>query len=158
MQETSQEEMVWYFAYGSNLSMSQMLTRVGEWRKSKKAVLKGWKLVFNAQSSYWDGKTANIVQTHNPKDKVYGAIYQIMKQKLSVLTKYEHKGQKDPIDIEVESEGSKTPAKAYVFDGGESAEPPKPYLETIVSGLKQHCYEKDIINHVRRIANPHTEK
>jgi cation transport regulator ChaC len=155
MQGSSKEEMVWYFAYGSNLSMSQMLARVGEWRTSRKAVLKGWKLVFNVQSPYWDGKTANIVQTNNPKDIVYGAIYEITKQKLSVLTEYEHK---DSLDIEVESEESKIHAKAYVFKGTESARPPKPYLETIMSGLRQHGYEEDRADHVRRIADPRTEK
>lgn len=78
--------MIWYFAYGSNLDISQMRDRVGDWRDSQRAHLRGWKLTFNVSSSRWKGKAANIIETHNPKDIVYGAIYQITETQLKKLT------------------------------------------------------------------------
>ena len=67
-----QQDMVWYFAYGSNLSIPQMLGRVGEWQTSRKATLKGWKLIFNVDSKRWGKGAANIVETEDPNDIVYG--------------------------------------------------------------------------------------
>ena len=44
-------EEVWYFAYGSNLNVGQMMNRVGEWSSSNRATLPGYKLMFNVRSS-----------------------------------------------------------------------------------------------------------
>ena len=59
---------VWYFAYGSNLNMGQMMARVGEWTASKRAVVKEYKLVFNVESKRWGGLAANLVKTGNTAD------------------------------------------------------------------------------------------
>jgi gamma-glutamylcyclotransferase len=140
-------ENVWYFAYGSNLSMSQMLARVGEWQTSRKAVLKGWKLIFNVNSGRWGNGAANIVETKNQGDVVYGAIYSIKKEKLSVLTTYEHVS---PKDVTVESiDGEEITAKTYVFrKDKDECEPPKAYSKTITDGLLQHGYDEETISKV----------
>jgi len=41
----------WYFAYGSNLDKNQMLKRIGEWKKSQRALIKGWRLIFSFPST-----------------------------------------------------------------------------------------------------------
>ena len=46
--------------------------RVGEWQTSRKATLKGWKLIFNVDSKRWGKGAANIVETEDPNDIVYG--------------------------------------------------------------------------------------
>lgn len=140
---------VWYFAYGSNLYIPQMLARIGEWKASKKAQLRGWKLIFNVDSKRWRGGAANIIKTGRSGDVVYGVIYLISPQKLKVLTEYE-RTPKPPQDITVESEGEKIEAKAYIFRKDKPPSKPAPmYLETILNGLKQHCYGKDVIKAVR---------
>ena len=89
-------EEVWYFAYGSNLNVGQMMNRVGEWSSSNRATLPGYKLMFNVRSSRWGGLTSNMVKTGNPNDKVYGVLYRIIMEKLSVLSTYErHRPDRD---------------------------------------------------------------
>jgi cation transport regulator ChaC len=141
---------VWYFAYGSNLNIGQMMTRVGEWTVSKRAVAKGYKLVFNVQSKRWGGLAANLVRTDNIDDRVYGAIYLILKEKLNVLTRYE--GPK-PTDILVEADGIQITAKAYVFlTSREPGKPPDAYLEVMLVGLRQHGYSEEVIEKVKNLA------
>ena len=139
---------VWHFAYGSNLYIPQMLARVGEWTTSKKAQLRGWRLILNVKSTRWGGGTANIRRTDKPNDVVYGAIYLISRRKLEVLTEYE--GIR-PQSVRVESEGKEVEAKTYIFNQNKSPLKPVPlYIETIIRGLRQHCYGKDIIEAVKK--------
>lgn len=139
-----QQDFVWYFAYGSNLSLSQMFARVGEWSASRKATLKGWKLVFNVNSKKWGKGAANIIRTEDPNDVVYGATYLIRKEKLCVLSTYEGVM---PKDVTVESNGKDVLAKTYVFRKDKTpSEPPKAYLQAIIEGLRQHGYDENIIN------------
>ncbi len=142
MAEENSED-VWYFAYGSNLYIPQMHTRVGKWKASRKALVKGWKLIFNVNSERWGGGAANIVETGKPDDVVYGVVYLLNPQKLEVLTNYEGKA---PQDITVESEAEIIKSKVYVFRKDRPPLKPAPlYIETIVKGLKQHCYGEDVI-------------
>jgi len=111
--------------------------------------LKGWKLIFNVESSRWGGRTANILRTENPNDVVYGVIYQIATQKLNVLTTYERA---PPQDVTVVSQGKEVVAKTYVFSGRRSTcRPPEAYIRTITDGLRQHGYSKKIIANIERM-------
>ena len=152
MTKSTTENMIWYFAYGSNLYKPQMRTRIGTWKTSKQATLKGWKLTFNRPSRRWKGKTANIYTTNKDDDIVYGAIYQITQQQLSTLSQYEGE---NPGNIEVTSLGETIQAKTYTFHWGDEDKPPRPYLDRLLLGLKQHGYDEDVINYVKKIAeNP----
>jgi len=143
-------EEVWYFAYGSNLNIGQMMNRVGEWAVSKRAVLKGYKLKFNVRSSRWGGLTANVVSTDNQDAKVYGALYRILREKLSVLSTYE--GRK-PTEISVEADGVNLQANAYIFETLRgSGNPPEAYLNIMLTGLRQHGYPEAVIEEVKEIA------
>jgi len=144
------ERDVWYFAYGSNLNMSQMMTRVGEWKTSAKATLKGYRLLFNVESQRWGGMAANLRKTTNPQDIIYGAIYLISNSKLCVLTDYEHV---EPQSVMVESEGKQVSANIYIFSTNRTpAKPPPAYLNTLLDGLRQHGYGEDVIEEVKRIS------
>jgi len=141
---------VWYFGYGSNLNMGQMMVRVGEWKKSAKAALKGYRLLFNVKSPRWGGMAANVENSRNHQDLVYGAIYLISKSKLSVLTNYENE---KPQEVKVESEGQQIPSQIYIFSSNNAAaRPPDAYLNTMLEGLRQHGYEEEIIEKVKHIA------
>ena len=144
------EEEVWYFAYGSNLNIGQMMTRVGEWTVSKRAVLKGCKLKFNVRSPRWGGLTANVVKTDNADAKVYGALYRILREKLNVLSTYEGT---EPTDTPVEADGVNLQAKTYIFETSRvSGNPPEVYLTVMLTGLRQHGYPDAVIEEVRKIA------
>jgi len=144
------KDEVWYFAYGSNLNMGQMMNRVGEWTVSKRAVLKGYKLKFNVPSRRWGGMTANVARTDNPDDKVYGALYRILREKVDVLSTYEDT---KPTDTPVEADGVNLQAKTYIFKGSRvSGNPPEAYLNVMLTGLRQHGYPEAVIEEVKRIA------
>lgn len=146
---------VWYFAYGSNLNMDQMMTRIGEWLACKKAVAKGYRLAFNVQSKRWGGLAANVVRTNSLDDIVHGVIYRIPVEKLAVLTILEGV---EPTDIEIESEGVRRKAKAYVFTTSEEpGRPPDTYLEVMLTGLRQHSYSEDVIERVEKVAEYHQQ-
>ena len=145
-----QQDTVWYFAYGSNLSIPQMLGRAGEWQTSRKAILKGWKLLFNVNSKRWGRGTANIVKTKDPNDIVHGVIYLIKKEKLCVLSTYEGVL---PKDITVRSEGKDVEAKTYIFRKDKKpTDPSKAYLETIIDGLRQHGYDENVVKQIYKAA------
>lgn len=140
----------WYFAYGSNLNMGQMMTRVGEWTTCKRAVVKGYKLVFNVCSRRWGGLAANLISTNNIEDRVYGAIYRILNKKLDVLTQYERE---KPEDIPVEADGVPIKAKAYIFKTSrEPGRPPDAYLQVMLIGLRQHGHSEETIEKVKKLA------
>ena len=144
------EDEVWYFAYCSNLNIGQMMNRVGEWIVSKRAVLKGYELRFNVCSPRWGGLTANMVRTDNSDTKVYGALYRISREKLSVLSTYE--GIKTT-DIAAEADGENLRAKTYIFKARRvSGKPPEAYLNVMLNGLRQHGYPDKVIEEVRKIA------
>jgi gamma-glutamylcyclotransferase len=139
----------WYFAYGSNLNIFQMMKRVGEWTTSKRAYLEGYKLVFNVDSSRWGGKAANIRKTGKSDDKVHGVVYRLKEKKIAVMTSYERRR---PVHMNVKSEDG-SPIRnvvVYKFKGSSPENPPTVYAYTILEGLRQHGYTEDIIKKVQK--------
>ena len=126
------------------------MMRVGEWKTSAKAVLKGYKLVFNVKSPRWGGMTANVRKSPSSQDIVYGVIYLMPESKLGVLTEYEGN---EPKSVTVESEGQQLSAKVYIFPTTRTSErPPDSYLNSVLMGLQQHGYQEEIVEKVRHIA------
>lgn len=142
---------VWYFAYGCNVNTGQITSRVGECSVSRRAILKGYKRVFNVRSTQWGGLTANVIKTGDKEDEVPGVLYRITGEKLDVLTRYEGK---PPVDVTVETEdGTPVQAQCYVFNPSRTpGKPPESYLNLILAGLKQHGYGEEVAEEVRRSA------
>lgn len=127
-----------YFAYGSNLSKSQMTERVGQWKDSYQAKIRGWKLSFNVHSKKWGGGAANIISTGIEEDEVYGAIYEITSDQLNIISSHEGI---EPRSLTAISNGQEVEAMTYVFRQDKpSKEPTATYLEKIVKGLGEHGY------------------
>lgn len=79
-----------YFAYGSNLDISQMKERVGEWITSERVYVTGYKRVYNVWSGKnWKGWAANLKRTDFIADKSYGIVYRITNQQLDTMTGFE---------------------------------------------------------------------
>ncbi|MEM3819771.1 MAG: gamma-glutamylcyclotransferase family protein, partial [Nitrososphaerota archaeon] len=74
---------VWFFAYGWALDKSLLKKVIGEVDEPKKAVLRGYRLVFDVFSPNWRGGVANIVEDEN--NLVYGAVYKINRGQLERL-------------------------------------------------------------------------
>ncbi len=75
-----------YFAYGSNLDVTQMAKRGVSYTRARPAVLKGFRLDFTAHSDSWGGGVADVVD--DPGGVVEGALYDVT-QGMEALDGYE---------------------------------------------------------------------
>ncbi|GBC75592.1 hypothetical protein HRbin06_00911 [archaeon HR06] len=135
--------MIWYFAYGSNLNLSRLKRRIGEWKESHKAILEGYRLTFR-------NGVADIEEKDN--SRVYGAVYLITEDQLKRLDKYEGPKYKK-IMVKVKVNGKEINAIAYYMREKAKFRKPHPsYLNIILEGLKDHGYSEDIIKIVEEIS------
>jgi len=140
---------VWYFAYGSNLKLSQMTERVGDWIAAKRAQAGRWELVFDVWSPRWNGYTANIRNTGNSSQRVFGAVYQITISQLEALTTFEGRPPSEII-VKLEDGTEISDAKVYVWPKSKASErPPDKYRDAILEGLRQHGYSEEVASKVR---------
>ncbi len=95
----STQSKIWYFAYGSNLNVDQMKSRIGAWQLSRRAIVRIYKLVFNVFSKQRGGYSANLQETSNFEDTVSGVVYHITQDQLNKLQKSEGVA---PVEIRVE--------------------------------------------------------
>jgi len=146
----------WYFAYGSNLDTEGMRKRVGSWYDLKKALLRGYKLVFNVYSSSWRGGVANIVE--DSQSVVYGAAYLLDEEQLQKLDRYEgvpHLYQRRKVVIELEGK----PVEAFVYIGSnprQALTPSNEYIALMLRGLKKLGYPDEVLKQVRETAERRT--
>ncbi len=139
--------LVYYFAYGSNMNPKRMIERNAEFLERRRAVLRGWKLVFNkiARRNPKEGY-ANIVRDEG--NVVEGVLYQIYEEGLSSLDIYEgypHDYDRKLLEVELE-DGSKVKAWVYVAQPDkvrEGLKPSREYLENLLKGCdllsKEYC-------------------
>lgn len=76
-----------HFAYGSNLSQSQMKERCPDSKLLGRGVLKGYKLAFDYESDDWEGGCADIIPSDS--DEVWGLLYSVSENDLLSLDVYE---------------------------------------------------------------------
>jgi cation transport regulator ChaC len=130
----------WYFAYGSNLCVGQMLRRTGPIGEGEDspcvARLPGYRLFFNMQGD--DGSVyANILQ---PGDGVIGVLYRCSVTALACLDAYEEGYDRRWVLVTLES-GATREAMAYVArpECTSSGGRPSPeYLGRILRGARGH--------------------
>lgn len=79
--------MHFYFAYGSNLDLSQMRRRCPESVPVGVAALAGHRLDFTRYSSHWQGGVADVVV--DASYEVWGLVYRLSEPDLSLLDRYE---------------------------------------------------------------------
>lgn len=77
----------YYFAYGSNLDINRLQSRVGNVVSMGRHVLYGWKLVFNA--GFDNQCFANIIFTGKNMDIVEGIVYQMTTRQIKKLDSFE---------------------------------------------------------------------
>lgn len=126
---------MFYFSYGSNMDKNQMIGRNCIFRKSYRAILKDYKLVFNKKSQKIPQITfANIAVSKN--DIVEGILYEI--DDIMCLDKYEgypaHYNRKE---MEVESNGKKIKAWVYIAQDEwltNLGNPTKEYIQHLLEG------------------------
>lgn len=144
----------WYFSYGSNLSMDQMIERIGAdgpaERGSRIARLANHRLVFQRLESA-GAAFANILC---PGDGVLGVVYRCSPAALEKLDRYERGYERQPVVV-TDEQGQALAAIAYVVKSAQRASfgrPSDEYLELIISGARHHGLPEQYIDNIVAIA------
>lgn len=127
---------------------------IGDWLDSRRAELRGFKLIFDAYSASWKGGVANLEEDES--SKVYGVAYKIIPEQLEELDKSEgvpERAVRRSIEIEVEGVGrvkavthvAASPRKVLVY-------PSKEYLSAMLRGVKQHNLGDEALRIIHRAA------
>ncbi|MBS0290828.1 MAG: gamma-glutamylcyclotransferase [Proteobacteria bacterium] len=87
--KTTAIETTSYFAYGSNMDVDQMNSRVKYNGMPRNGKLRGYKLVFNIFSPNRNCGAGNLQYTGNPKNIVEGVVYNLTLDQITELDKYE---------------------------------------------------------------------
>lgn len=137
-------QMICYFAYGSNMCKEQMTNRGVSIHATVRCELSGYRFLYNKKSIYGSSK-ANI-----RKDKgsvVHGICFSIDPESFEKLKEFE-KGY-DVVQVTV-SDLEKNPLQAKTFISYYSCdeEPNGEYVETIVKAAKEHKLPEDYIRKI----------
>jgi len=139
---------IWYFAYGSNVKIDQVRARIGDFKLSKRAIARNYKLVFNVYSKTWHGYTANIQHTGNFDDRVLGVVYHMSELQLSKLHAADGPAPSE-ISVETEDGNEIKNAKTFVWNTTEAEhEPPEAYWRRMEDGLIEHGYERLVVRKI----------
>ena len=144
--------MVYYFAYGSNLSEKQIRKRCPDSRLIEKAVLKRYRFDFRAYSESWKCCVADIVQ--DEKKEVWGLIYEVNDNNLRNL--YTHEGHPTfykRVKVKVINEQGEG-KEVFVYEVVHKKpfiKPSKKYINIIKDAAKQHKFPEDYIKYLEDI-------
>lgn len=130
-----------YFAFGSNLSVTQMRVRCPGSDPVGPALLTGRELGFAYRSqNFPPGGAADVVASEGAE--VWGALYRLTDSDLEQLDRFEWVGDGGyrRITVEVESGGETLPALCYeVVDRLDFELPPIPeYRQLMIDGSREH--------------------
>jgi gamma-glutamylcyclotransferase len=147
----------WYFAYGSNLWIDQMIERTGPIRQGadapKVARLDNFRLVFNMHGGDGDGQVfANIMP---PGEAVLGVVYRCSPEALKALDAYEEGYERGHVQVVLEN-GEKRDAVTYFAKPAHvsnCARPSAEYLQRILDGARQHGLPDEYIRGLEARAN-----
>lgn len=135
----------YYFAYGSNMCWEQMKKRCPNARFLTKAILNGYKFVYDGYSNYRGGAVANIVEFEG--GNVEGGVFEIDDDCIKNLDHYEGypKAYQRKI-VKVQGENGQTyDAIVYLRKPLENGQPTEDYRNTILQGAKDCGLSRDYV-------------
>lgn len=129
---------MYYFAYGSNMNHAQMKQRCPGSVFIKRAFLSGHKFVYDGYSSTRNGAVANIIETVDEENIVWGGLFEINEDNLSALDCYEgYPKSYDRKNIEVkDDDGKRYDAIVYFRTGKAEGKPSQEYRNIVIQGAK----------------------
>jgi len=148
---TPSEGDVWYFAYGSNLSVARKVVRTGAISQAIPSRLHGYRLAFNKEAP--GGRAyANVIP--DPSGEVWGVVYLCNHPAMMELDRYEGvaTGHYERLPVEVATRsGERMQAVAYVAGAAfvvDGAKPADEYLRLILDGARHHGLPEDYIRSI----------
>jgi|SRR6267143_6687238 len=127
-----------YFAYGSNLSPTQMRARCPSARLMGTGCLNGYRLGFTRRSVKWGGGVADLLP--EPGAHVWGALYELSAEEFERLDFYEGVPaayKRELVEL-VDMSGVRWSAWAYfVVQKSPHVTPTHAYMRTILDGARE---------------------
>jgi gamma-glutamylcyclotransferase len=130
----------WYFAYGSNLLVDQMVERIGlsvdAVASARITRLAGYRLVFQCL----EGDLAAYADIIRPGLEVWGVVYRCTESDLILLDDFEQGYRRELLQV-TDRSGEILEAAAYVMKHkgiGREGKPTATYLEKIITGARRH--------------------
>lgn len=145
-----------YFAYGSNMSASQMRDRCPGAVPAGIASLPGYRLAFTRYSVARAGGVADI----RPRDGAvtYGVLWHVTDEHLASLDQFEGvaRGAYHRLEVRVESPAGPVGAITYQVDEPRPEHvPPAPdYLATLLEGAREHHLPEAYVHTLQALASP----
>lgn len=146
---------LWYFAYGSNLSVEQMKNRTKELGVYSRVKLYGYRLAFNKRGKDGTSK-ANLVA--HPGGVVWGVAYRLSTEALKLMDRHEGvaSGHYQRLIVEVHTDlGHTLEAVAYIAQTAyldHALAPSSQYLQTILQGARHHGLPEAYIAEIQKAA------
>lgn len=146
-----------YFAYGSNLCLTQMRQRCPGFQVAFRAVAEGWRLWFPRYSSNWRGGVASIERRQG--ENVWGVVYRLTGNDWESLNACEgfEPGRACPInsycwgDLQVRDDsGRDQTVGAYFANPQGDHKPSRAYLKLIFRGAREHRLPPEYLRALRR--------
>ena len=141
--------MKYYFAYGSNLNLTQMNSRCPESRKIGRSMLNGYRLRFCKHH-----KTEHGYMTIEKADNICVpiGIFEISDNDENILDRKEgvtcHCYRKEMIDVDFN--GEKVNGLVYIMENPKKAIPQKDYYERVKQGYKDFEFDLSYLEEARR--------
>lgn len=143
----------WYFAYGSNMWIDQMVERTGPLMQGedgpRKAFLPNYRLAFNVPGD--NGQVfANVVC---PGDGVIGVLYRCSPEALRRLDEFEFGYERRRVQVTLEN-GEAREAFIYIADGAnilEGRTPSAEYVRRILAGARQHRLPESLVRELEAL-------
>lgn len=142
---------MYYFAYGSNLDITQMQRRCPGSRPIGRAKLSGYNFQFDGLSQNWShAAAANIIPAKGKA--VWGALYEMSDQNQVELDRYEPNYERATLEVESEKFG-RVMAITYLRSARKLGRPSPEYLSAIVKGAKDNDLPRDYVQTVVALAD-----
>ncbi len=145
------QNTVWYFAYASNMSRTQVEQRAGALGEEKVARLDNYELNFDKVTRGGTG-SANIVPADG--QTVWGVLYRLSEPQLRTLDRFEgvpEHYRRSEVNV-ADAEGNKVGAQVYLARKiRKGLKPDRHYLARIIQGAEEHNLPADYIAQLKKI-------
>lgn len=142
---------MWYFAYGSNLSRTQMAQRCTGHGRGFRSRVEGFRLAFDRYSKgRGGGHVADIVGSRD--DHVWGVLWEVEGRHLEALDGFEGvaRGVYRRIEVEAETDEGIVSAIAYqICEPAEEGSPSRAYLDLLLEGAVEFDFPAEYLQFLR---------
>ncbi|RME33301.1 MAG: gamma-glutamylcyclotransferase [Gammaproteobacteria bacterium] len=143
--------MLFYFAYGSNLSTARLRARIAQVRPVVRALLPGHRLCFHKAGRDGSAK-CDAAHTGARGDRVFGVVFEIARSDLQVLDRIEGSGYVRRSVSLLTTGGLPLQAVTYLATGIDPGLLPYDwYRQHVLIGAREHCLPQAWLDRLGRI-------